>query len=241
MIETKKGRTIGSRHWLLSLAPILFISCNVKTLENAPASSKPNIIMILTDDQGYEDLGCYGSETIKTPNIDQLAKEGIKFTDFYTHPICSPSRAALLTGCYAPRTGLADVQLWGSPFGLNPDEITIAEILKKEGYATACVGKWHLGEEDVFAPNQQGFDYFYGIRLVNGTQNFENFAVPFYINDSLITVRPDHSRMTQDFTHAARCCRSRWSCKDTAHDRSLCAVLRRCRPSPAGAKIRRWR
>lgn len=160
----------------------------------------PNFIVILADDQGYGDLGSYGSQTIKTPNIDQLAKEGIRFTDFYAHPICSPTRAALMTGCYAPRTGFADVQLWGSPFGLNPDETTIAEILKKVGYATACIGKWHLGERDVFAPNRQGFDYFYGIRLVNGTQKFENFAVPFYRNDSLLTMRPDHSRMTRGFT-----------------------------------------
>ena len=90
--------------------------------------------------------------------------------------------------------------MWGSPFGLHPNEITIAEVLKNEAYVTACVGKWHLGERDEFAPNRQGFDYFYGIRLVNGTQTFENFAVPFYRNDSLLTMRPDHSRMTQDFT-----------------------------------------
>ena len=122
-------------------------------------------------------------------------------TDFYAHPICSPSRAALMTGSYAPRTGFADVQLWGSPFGLHPDEVTIAEVLKTKGYATAAVGKWHLGEQDAFAPNRQGFDFFYGIRLVNGTQVFENFAVPLYRDDSLLTIRPDHARMTQDFTH----------------------------------------
>jgi arylsulfatase A len=160
----------------------------------------PNIIFILSDDQGYADLGSYGSKTIETPNIDQLAVEGVKFTDFYVHPICSPTRAAFLTGCYAPRAGFPDVQLWGSPFGLNPDEVTIAEILKTKNYKTACIGKWHLGNEDVFAPNQQGFDYFYGIRLVNGTQKFENFAVPLYRNDSLLTMRPDHSKMTRDFT-----------------------------------------
>ncbi|MBJ25189.1 MAG: arylsulfatase [Flavobacteriaceae bacterium] len=167
---------------------------------SSDVGSLPNIIFILSDDQGYGDLGSYGSKTIKTPNIDQLAVEGVKFTDFYVHPICSPTRAAFLTGCYAPRAGFPDVQLWGSPFGLNPDEVTIAEILKTKNYKTACIGKWHLGNEDVFAPNQQGFDYFYGIRLVNGTQKFENFAVPLYRNDSLLTMRPDHSKMTRDFT-----------------------------------------
>lgn len=176
---------------------LVFFSCSFSSPEE---TSLPNIIFILTDDQGYGDLGCYGSKNIKTPNIDNLANEGVRFTDFYAHPICSPTRAALLTGCYAPRAGFPDVHLWGSPFGLNPDEITIAEILKTKNYNTACIGKWHLGDEDVFAPNQQGFDYFYGLRLVNGTQKFENFAVPFYRNDSLLTMRPDHSRMTNDFT-----------------------------------------
>lgn len=176
---------------------IIMVSCKSK---ESKEPVKPNIIFILTDDQGYGDLGSFGSKTIETPNIDQLAVEGVKFTDFYVHPICSPTRAAFLTGCYAPRAGFPDVQLWGSPFGLNPNEITIAEVLKKKEYSTACIGKWHLGDEDVFAPNQQGFDYFYGIRLVNGTQTFENFAVPFYRNDSLLTMRPDHSKMTRDFT-----------------------------------------
>ena len=178
---------------------LILLSCT-NNFRHSEEISLPNIIFILTDDQGYGDLGSYGSKTIETPNIDQLAVEGAKFTDFYVHPICSPTRAALLTGCYAPRAGFPDVQLWGSPFGLNPDEVTIAEILKTKNYKTACIGKWHLGDEDVFAPNQQGFDYFYGIRLVNGTQKFENFAVPFYRNDSLLTMRPDHSKMTRDFT-----------------------------------------
>lgn len=189
---------------LLSLSAIFIVlSCDNGTNNNARANDSPNIIVILTDDQGYDDLSSYDSKTIKTPNIDKLAAEGIRFTDFYTHPICSPSRAALMTGCYAPRTGFADVQLWGSPYGLNPDEVTIAEILKRRGYTTGCIGKWHLGEENIFAPNQQGFDYFYGIRLVNGTQKFENFAVTLFRNDSLITNRPNHSQFTKDFTSEA--------------------------------------
>src|SRR6056297_709212 len=101
-------------------------SCEPKESKKVQA---PNIIFILTDDQGYGDLSSFGSNIIKTPNIDQLADDGVKFTDFYVHPICSPTRAAFLTGCYAPRAGFPDVQLWGSPFGLNPNEITIAEIL----------------------------------------------------------------------------------------------------------------
>lgn len=199
-MQKKKGNwALGPLFW--SWVLMLLGSCQAQTLETENTSASPNIIVILTDDQGYGDLGSYGSQTIRTPHIDQLANEGILFTDFYVHPICSPSRAALMTGSYAPRTGFADVQLWGSPFGLHPDEVTIAEVLKTKGYATAAVGKWHLGEQDAFAPNRQGFDFFYGIRLVNGTQVFENFAVPLYRDDSLLTIRPDHARMTQDFTH----------------------------------------
>ena len=201
MRKRKGNRAIRPLFWLWLL--MLPGACQAPTLETENTSASPNIIVILTDDQGYGDLGSYGSQTIRTPHIDQLANEGILFTDFYVHPICSPSRAALMTGSYAPRTGFADVQLWGSPFGLHPDEVTIAEVLKTKGYATAAVGKWHLGEQDAFAPNRQGFDFFYGIRLVNGTQPFENFAVPLYRDDSLLTIRPDHSRMTQDFTRAS--------------------------------------
>ena len=192
--------TFANRIFIGILLLAFVSSFTFNTERKKESAQKPNIIIILADDLGYGDLGCYGSKTINTPFIDQLAKEGVRFTDFYVHPICSPTRAALLTGCYAPRTGFADVQLWGSPFGLNPEEVTIAELLKSEYYTTGCIGKWHLGEQDVFAPNHQGFDYFYGIRLVNGTQKFETFAVPLYHNDSLITIRPDHSRMTKDFT-----------------------------------------
>lgn len=163
----------------------------------------PNFVIIFTDDQGYNDLGIYGSPNIRTPRIDRMAAEGMRFTDFYVSPICSPSRAALLTGSYPVRVGVPDVHLYDAPFGLSPDEITIADMLKPLGYSTACIGKWHLGQDDKFAPNRQGFDYFYGIRIVNGTQPFENFAVPLYYNDRKITERPNHFRFTEDFTREA--------------------------------------
>ena len=163
----------------------------------------PNFIIIFTDDQGYNDLGVYGSPNIQTPRIDRMASEGIRFTDFYVSPICSPSRASLLTGSYPVRVGLPDVHLYGAPFGLSPDELTIAEVLQENGYATACFGKWHLGQDDIFAPNRQGFDYFYGTRMVTGTQPFENFAAPLFHNDRKITDRPDFFRFTQDYTREA--------------------------------------
>ncbi len=123
-----------------------------------------NLIVILTDDQGYSDVGCYGAEGFSTPNLDRMAKRGIRFTDFYAASSCSPSRASLLTGCYFQRLGIGG-PLNGPNIGLHPDEITIAEHLKQKGYVTACIGKWHLGLPDKMSPVAQGFDYFSGIPL----------------------------------------------------------------------------
>ena len=177
----------------------LGLASGLASCRAAPAQP-PNFVIVFTDDQGYNDLGVYGSPNIRTPRIDRMAAEGMRFTDFYVSPICSPSRAALLTGSYAVRAGMPDVHLYDAPFGLSPDEVTIADMLKTRGYATACIGKWHLGQDDIFAPNRQGFDFFYGIRIVNGTQPFENFAVPLYYNDRKLTERPNHFRFTQDYT-----------------------------------------
>ncbi|MHC4398500.1 MAG: sulfatase family protein [Planctomycetota bacterium] len=131
----------------------------------AEAGRPPNVIVIFTDDQGYQDLGCYGSPTIKTPHVDRLAKEGMKLTSFYVAaPLCTPSRAALMTGCYPKRIGLAaGVLRPDSRRGLHPEEVTIAEVLKTRGYATGCIGKWHLGFIGPFRPTRQGFDFYYGL------------------------------------------------------------------------------
>ena len=132
------------------------------------AAEKPNFVVIFTDDQGYEDIGCFGSPLIKTPNLDKMAAEGRKFTDFYVAAsVCSPSRAALLTGCYPPRVGVTKVLFPRDNVGLNPKEETIADILKGRGYATACIGKWHLGHLPEFLPRKHGFDYYYGIPYSN--------------------------------------------------------------------------
>ena len=194
---------------MLSRRQFLFAASGACTLPALLSSCRtasdrsPNFIIVFTDDQGYNDLGVYGSADIKTPRIDRMAREGLRFTDFYATPICSPSRAALLTGSYAVRAGMPDVHIYGAPFGLSPAEVTIADVLKTEGYATACFGKWHLGQEDMFAPGRQGFDLFYGTRMVTGTQPFENFAVPLYYNDRKLTDRPDFFRFTQDYSRAA--------------------------------------
>ncbi len=137
-------------------------------MAGAATGGKPNFVIIFADDQGYQDVGCFGSPLISTPNLDRMAKEGTKFTDFYSAAsVCSPSRAALLTGCYPPRTGVTGVLFPRDKKGLNPKEITIADVLKEQGYASACIGKWHLGHLKEFLPRQNGFDYYYGIPYSN--------------------------------------------------------------------------
>jgi len=131
-------------------------------------AEKPNIIIIFNDDQGYQDIGCYGSPNILTPRIDQLAMEGMRFTDHYVaSSVCSASRASLLTGCYPQRVGVKGVFFPNTDGGLNPKHTTIAEILKTNDYATAAVGKWHLGDKPQFLPTNQGFDSYYGIPYSN--------------------------------------------------------------------------
>jgi arylsulfatase A-like enzyme len=131
--------------------------------------NKLNVIIIFTDDQGYQDLGCFGSPDIRTPSIDRMAKEGMRLTSFYSaNPVCSASRAALLTGCY-PKRVLAEknVLFPRDMVGLNPKETTIADLFQEDGYATACVGKWHLGHHPEFLPTRQGFGSYFGIPYSN--------------------------------------------------------------------------
>ncbi len=131
-------------------------------------SPLPNIVLIFTDDQGYADVGCYGAQDFETPNLDRLAEEGIRFTDFYaSQAVCSASRSSLLTGCYAERVSISGALMPTSKVGLHPDEETIADLLKKKGYATAIFGKWHLGQDTAFLPLNQGFDEYLGLPYSN--------------------------------------------------------------------------
>ena len=128
----------------------------------------PNFIVIFCDDMGYADIGPFGAQGYRTPHLDRMAREGIKFTDFYVgRSFCSPSRAALLTGCIPTRVGVGGNFGPHSQTGLSPAEMTIAEVLKQRGYATACFGKWHLGHQPQFLPPNQGFDEFFGIPYSN--------------------------------------------------------------------------
>ena len=151
----------GPSRWILCLLAGSVISPHAADARST--ARQANIVFILVDDQGYYDLGCYGASEFKTPRIDCLAAAGVRFTDYYAAaPICSPSRAGLLTGCYPRRVGLATwVQRADSKIGIHPDELTLAELLGEQGYATACIGKWHLGFHEPFLPRQQGFDHYF--------------------------------------------------------------------------------
>ncbi|MEM7602043.1 MAG: sulfatase-like hydrolase/transferase [Verrucomicrobiota bacterium] len=146
---------------LRRIAVIIILVTSLPPLSKAE-EGQPNIVFFLTDDQGYGDLGCYGSTNISTPNIDRLRHEGMKFTSFYVHNRCSPTRAAFLTGCHANRVGADNVIYRREREGIHPDEITVPELLQQAGYTTGMVGKWHLGDWEAFNPVNHGFDTFYG-------------------------------------------------------------------------------
>ena len=200
------------------------------TLAGSPRSptDRPNVLLINCDDLGYGDLGCYGSQANDTPVLDRLAEEGLRLTDFYmASPVCSPSRAALLTGCYPPRIGFGDfdgfpVLFPGHRYGLHPDEVTIAGVLRAAGYATKAVGKWHCGDQQPFLPTRHGFDSWYGIPYSNdmGRQAepesgpslrellaqlgmqlpLDDFPpLPVAVDDTVIEAQPDQSALTARF------------------------------------------
>jgi len=179
-----------------------------KSAAKGSNTKPPNFIIIFVDDQGYQDLGCYGSPTIKTPCIDRMAAEGVRFTDFYVAaPICSPSRAALLTGCYPARVGLGNwVQRPDSRIGIHPDEVTLAELLRQKGYATACIGKWHLGFLPPFVPTRQGFDYYFGIYHnldLEADYLADEGGVPILRNGQVVKRPADPAELTELYTAEA--------------------------------------
>ena len=193
---------------LFLLLPGLVASCvdNQKVSEEVPP---PNVIIIFTDDQGYQDVGCFGSPAIETPNLDQMAKEGVRLTDFYVaQAVCSASRAALLTGCYPNRIGISGALMPNHPGGLSLSETTMAEMLKGNDYRTAIYGKWHLGDNPKFMPGNQGFDDYFGIPYSNdmwpnhpeqGTKfNFDPLYL--YENERIIDTLEDQSMLTTQIT-----------------------------------------
>lgn len=172
----------------------------------------PNFIVILADDQGYSDIGCYGAEGFETPHLDRMAEEGMRFTNFYASAaICSPTRAALLTGCYPPRVGITTVTRKDGSMGINPDEVLLPELLKAKAYQTALFGKWHLGNSERFMPLQNGFDEFLGTPHSNDSGNVMSpqarklgfTELPLYEGNERIEVNPDQGELTKWYTHAS--------------------------------------
>ena len=172
------------------------------------ATPRPNIILIFADDLGYGDLGCYGSRN-PTPNLDRMAAEGARFTDFYAaQAVCSASRAALLTGCYPNRVGILGALGPRSKVGLNSNEVTVAELLKSRGYATAIYGKWHLGDAPHFLPTRHGFDEFFGLPYSNDMWpnhpvNTNYPPLPLIEGEEVIERMPDQTRLTVRYTERA--------------------------------------
>lgn len=215
------------RWWPLACAAVAASAIVAASLYAQP-SALPNIVIILADDLGYGDLGSFGSPSHRTPRLDATAAEGQKWTNFYVQPVCSPSRAALLTGRLPLRSGMYGVASGAAPKvlrdnaaqGLAPEEITIAELLKPRGYATAIVGKWHLGQLRQFLPMNQGFDYWFGLpyshdmRMTaprdNGYQSAAYYDpkpaywdVPLMRNGDIIERPVDHTTLTKRYTEEA--------------------------------------
>jgi len=201
---------------------IVSLCLSFLSLQNGYAGENgPNFIIIFTDDMGYGDLSCYGNQLTKTPNIDRLAETGIRFTNFYAGAsLCTPSRAGLLTGTYPARNNMT-VNFRGEcvcfpvdEMGLNPKEVTIAELLKQKDYKTALIGKWHLGDQPVFLPTRQGFDYYYGVPYSNDTdkgrfkwrgsnQIYDHPDIPLMRNEKVIEQPVVQNTLTQRYTAEA--------------------------------------
>ncbi len=194
---------------LYSFVGITF-SCKDKDEKFSEESlAQPNVVLIFTDDQGYQDVGVFGSPDIETPNLDQMAKDGVQLTSYYSaQAVCSASRAGILTGCYPNRIGIHNALGPGNTHGINSTETTLAEMLKDNGYKTAIFGKWHLGHHPEFMPNRHGFDEYFGIPYSNDMWPYHpqqgpifNFPdLPLYENETVIDTLTEQSNLTTQIT-----------------------------------------
>ncbi|MHB8519182.1 MAG: sulfatase family protein [Limisphaerales bacterium] len=183
----------------------LFAAIGIVSAADKP---KPNFVIIFTDDQGYQDVGCFGSPDIQTPNLDRMAAEGVRFTDFYVgQPVCSASRTALLTGCFPTRVSILGALGPKSKIGINANEKTIADVLKPRGYATAIYGKWHLGDAPQFLPTRHGFDEYFGLPYSNDMWPKHPSAkfpdLPLIDGEKVVQLNPDQHFLTTWYTEHA--------------------------------------
>jgi arylsulfatase A-like enzyme len=207
-------RFVAAAHrspWALALCLATGSLLDAARGANPPAEPAPNFIVIVCDNLGYGDVGCFGSTLHRTPHIDRMAAEGVRFTDYYvTSGVCTPSRASIMTGCYPRRVNLHVDENGGqvlrplSRKGLNPDEVTIAEVLKTRGYATGMIGKWHLGDQPPFLPTRQGFDYYLGIPysddMTADPKRPQWPPLPLMEGERVIEAPPDRNLLTQRYT-----------------------------------------
>ena len=216
-----KGSSQTRRHFIqtmsLGLLSAAFHGCSGPDGRKGGQTQKPNFVVFLIDDLGYGDIEPFGSKKNRTPNLTRMASEGMKLTSFYAAaPLCSPTRAALMTGSYPRRVGLErgswfGVLMPGDVLGISSDEITLPEILRSAGYATGCIGKWHLGDQPEFLPTRHGFDYYYGLPYSNDMwpdydRRWSFPPLPVMRNDAVIgEVRnmDDQARLTGDYTDEA--------------------------------------
>ena len=198
------------RNSLTLLCIVCVLSCKNNNVEpTSKRAAPPNIVLIFTDDQGYQDVGAFGADDILTPNLDQMASEGIMLSSFYAaQAVCSASRAGLLTGCYPNRIGIHNAFMPDSKIGLNASETTIAVMLKAKGYSTGIFGKWHLGDHPDFLPTKHGFDEYFGIPYSNDMWPLHpqqgpvfNFGpLPLYENETIIDTLTNQSQLTTQIT-----------------------------------------
>jgi arylsulfatase A-like enzyme len=192
-------------------ACVLFVHPASRATGSGDGQELPNFVLIVCDNLGYGDVGCFGSKQHRTPHIDRMAAEGMRFTDFYvTSGVCTPSRASIMTGCYPRRVNMhvdengRQVLPAVSAKGLHPDEITIAEVLKRRGYATAIIGKWHLGDQLPFLPTRQGFDYYFGIPYSDDMTAHPRRPtwppLPLMENERVVEAPPDRNLLTKRYT-----------------------------------------
>ncbi len=216
MLLKVPGRRRKTDHLLHRVAKLVTVQlslslaiCGAFADDLAKNARSPNVVLILADDQGYSDVGCFGAEGFATSRLDRMASEGRRFTDFYVaQPVCTASRAALMTGCYSNRVGLFGALNHESTIGINPDELLLSELCKSRGYATAIFGKWHLGHHAKFLPTNNGFDEFLGIPYSNDNGPLHPIvrtipSLPLIEGTRVVQLDPDQSQFTRRFTERA--------------------------------------